>query len=145
MGADARYYREQFKIAPDAEPRWLTIIYICDGKYKTLHLVAYTPDVFQMWAVTLRRLYALRQELMGGLGNIERRQRVWERHYWKGADESGDQRLAFDEVEKMCRRLNIHSSRDDLYKRFAVSSTSFFIIYRIHELSAEWRLYRKRT
>ncbi|KAH9931556.1 PLC-like phosphodiesterase [Fomitopsis serialis] len=116
-GADARYYREQFQISPSFEDRWLTIVYVLDGRYKTLHLLAATRDVFQMWDLTLRRLYAIRQKLMSGLGHTEVRQAVWEKQFWKG--ESGtDQRLEFEEVERMCRRLNINPSRDDLLRRF---------------------------
>ncbi|KAG8999389.1 Phospholipase C [Tulasnella sp. JGI-2019a] len=117
-GANARNYRESFKVAVDAEPRWLTIIYVCDGKYKTLHVVALSVDVFRMWNQTLQKLYCLRRELMCGLGNMERRQLVWEKQYWKGGDASGDSKLDFGEVEKMCKRLNIHSARADLLAKF---------------------------
>ncbi|KAG6831909.1 hypothetical protein H0H87_003407 [Tephrocybe sp. NHM501043] len=117
-GADARYYREQFQLAAEYEDRWLTIVYILDGAYKTLHLIAATRDVFRMWDTTLRRLHAIRKELMSGLGNIEMRQAIWEKHYWKGADEEQDQKLGFDEVEKLCRRLNINSSPSELQRLF---------------------------
>ncbi|KAG8888563.1 Phospholipase C [Tulasnella sp. 332] len=117
-GANARNYRELFKIAEDAEPRWMTIIYLCDGKYKTLHVVALSVDVFHMWNTTLRKLHSLRRELMSGLGNMERRQLVWEKQYWKAADTSEDSRLDFGEVEKMCTRLNIYSPRSDLWAKF---------------------------
>lgn len=73
-----------------------------------------------MWDVTLRKLYEIRQQLMTGLGNVEMRQAVWEKQFWKGADEEADQRLDFDDVERMCRRLNINPSRDDLLRRFKV-------------------------
>ncbi|KZT64238.1 PLC-like phosphodiesterase [Daedalea quercina L-15889] len=116
-GADARYYRQQFQIAPSFEDRWLTIVYVLDGRYKTLHLLAATRDVFQMWDLMLRRLYAIRQKLMSGLGYTEVRQAVWEKQFWKG-DSGTDQRLEFEEVERMCRRLNINPSTDDLLRRF---------------------------
>ncbi|KAF9052313.1 PLC-like phosphodiesterase [Hymenopellis radicata] len=106
-GQDARYYREQFQLAPEYEQRWLTIIYILDGNYKTLHVVAPTRD-----------LHAIRQELMKGLGNVEMRQAMWEKHYWKNADEESDQKLVFDEVSKLCRRLNINTGAEDLYRLF---------------------------
>ncbi|OBZ76452.1 1-phosphatidylinositol 4,5-bisphosphate phosphodiesterase delta-4 [Grifola frondosa] len=95
-GVDARYYRQQFQLAQEYEDRWLTI----------------------MWDVTLRRLYAIRQKLMSGLGHTDMRQAVWEKQFWKGADEEADQRLDFDDVERMCRRLNINPSREDLLRRF---------------------------
>ena len=119
-GADARYYRAQFQLAQEYEDKWLTIVYILDGGYKTLHLIAATREIFQMWDTTLRRLYAIRQELMSGLGSADMRQALWEKQFWKGADEEQDQRLDFDDVERLCRRLNINPSREDLMRRFKV-------------------------
>lgn len=115
---DGRYYRERFKLSGELEERWLTIVYLTDGKYKTLHLVAMTKDHFTMWHETLKKLYAIRAELMTGLGNMERRQTLWERHYWKGADFSGDHALDFEEVKRMCRRLNISTDDAILKRRF---------------------------
>lgn len=125
-GADARYYRQQFQLSHEHEDRWLTITYICDGNYKTLHIVAATRDVFAMWDHTLRRLYEIRKELMSGLGNGEVREAVWARQYWAGADGaegsgSKDDKLDFEEVVKMCRRLNISSSGEELMRLFRVS------------------------
>lgn len=117
-GADARYYREQFQLAAEYEDRWLSIIYILDGRYKTLHLIASTKDVFRMWETTLRQLHEIRKELMSGLGNIEMRQAVWERHYWRAGDE--DQKLGFEEVERLCKRLNVSSSSEELERLFKV-------------------------
>lgn len=117
-GADARYWREQFQLSVDYECRWMTIVYIIDGSYKTLHVVAITVDVFNLWNTTLRALYAVRQVLMSGLGHGEARQRIWEKRYWRGADEHRDDRLSFEEVEKMCRRLNLTLSKQDLLRRF---------------------------
>ena len=119
-GADARYYREQFQLTASYEDRWLTIIYVLEGSYKTLHLIAATRDVFQMWETTVRRLHEIRQQLMSGLGHGVLRQAIWERQFWKGADEENDQKLDFDDVERMCKRLNIVPSRDDLLRRFKV-------------------------
>ena len=96
------------------------MIYVIDGGYKTLHLIAATQDIFQMWDVTLRKLHDVRRQLMDGLGNFEMRQAVWEKQFWKGADEEQDQKLDFDDVERMCRRLNINPSHDDLLRRFKV-------------------------
>ena len=120
FGPDARYDREQFQISQEYEDRWISIIYILDGTYKSLHLIAPTHDVYNMWNVTLRQLHAIRQELMTGLGNVEMRQAIWEKHYWKGADEEKDQKLEFGEVEKLCRRLNINSSSGELRRLFKV-------------------------
>ncbi|KAJ7594064.1 PLC-like phosphodiesterase [Mycena floridula] len=117
-GADARYDREQFQLSPEYEDRWITIIYILDGEYKALHLIAPTKDVYNMWQITLHKLYAIRQELMAGLGNLEMRQTLWEKHYWKSSDEERDQKLEFSEVEKLCKRLNINTNSENLLRLF---------------------------
>ncbi|KAK0443966.1 PLC-like phosphodiesterase [Desarmillaria tabescens] len=117
-GPDARYYRQQFQLAPECEERWLTIIYILDGDYKTLHVIVPTKDVFEIWNYTLRSLHSVRQKLMSGLGYVEMRQAMWDKHYWKGADEERDQKLVFEEVEKLCKRLQINTGQDDLYRLF---------------------------
>ncbi|KAG2142733.1 1-phosphatidylinositol-4,5-bisphosphate phosphodiesterase 1 [Suillus bovinus] len=123
FSSDARYYRQQFQLAQDYEDRWITIIYILNGAYKTLHLISSTKDVFRMWDITLRKLYAIRQELMTGLGNEEIRRAIWEKQYWKASDESSDQKLRFDEVEKLCRRLNVNTSTEELKRLFMQADT----------------------
>lgn len=73
-----------------------------------------------MWDYTLRRLHDLRQSLMSGLGNLEMRQAVWEKQFWAGADEGADQKLDFDDVERLCKRLNVTPAREELHRRFQV-------------------------
>lgn len=119
-GENTRYTREQLHLAKEYEDRWLTIIYILDGNYKTLNLIAPDRETFQMWDRTLRDLYNIRKELMRGLGNWEMRQAIWEKQYWKAADEEPDHKLSFSEIESLCRKLNINSSREDLLRLFMV-------------------------
>jgi phosphatidylinositol phospholipase C, delta len=73
-----------------------------------------------MWDTTLRQLHEIRKELMSGLGNIEMRQAIWEKHYWRAGDEERDQKLAFEEVERLCKRLNVSSSSEELERLFKV-------------------------
>jgi phosphatidylinositol phospholipase C delta len=73
-----------------------------------------------MWDTTLRKLHEIRKELMSGLGNIEMRQTIWEKHYWRTGDEERGQELAFDEVERLCKRLNVSSSTEELERLFKV-------------------------
>jgi phosphatidylinositol phospholipase C delta len=79
-----------------------------------------------MWDITLRKLYAIRQELMTGLGNEEIRRGIWEKQYWSASDNSSDQKLHFDEVERLCRRLNINTSTEELMRLFKVSNNQSF-------------------
>ncbi|KAG7451424.1 PLC-like phosphodiesterase [Guyanagaster necrorhizus] len=117
-GPESRYYRSQFKLSQAMEDRWITIIYILEGSYKTIHIVSDTTEIFTDWLTTLKKLCVVRQGLMTGLGNIKVRDTVWEKQYWKGADRQGDQRLEFAEVEGLCRRLNVNSSQAELRKIF---------------------------
>lgn len=78
-----------------------------------------------MWDSTLRELYAVRQTLMRGLGNFNLREALWAKQCWKAADEQAEQKLYFEDVEKLCKRLNVNSSRDDLYRHF--KACAFFI------------------
>jgi phosphatidylinositol phospholipase C delta len=120
-GHDAWYNRQHLQLAKKHQDLWLAIIYILDGNYKTLHLVAPDNETYQMWDHTLRALHVIRQDLMRGIGNGEMREALWERHYWKAADEEPDNKLIFREVERLCRKLNINSSHDELMRLFKVS------------------------
>ncbi|KAF9050567.1 PLC-like phosphodiesterase [Panaeolus papilionaceus] len=122
LGVDSRFYRAQFQLPSNVEDRWLTVIYVLDGRYRTLHLMAQTAEICQMWENSLKELHSIRLLLMRGLGNAEMRESLWVKQYWTGADEEGDQRLSFDEVVKFCRGLGINSSEEDLERRFVHAS-----------------------
>lgn len=117
-GSDATYYRQLYQLAREYEDRWITIIYILDGQYKTLHLIASSKESFRLWDITLRKLYAIRQELMTGPGNEEMRHAMWVRQCWKSSEHQNDQKLSLDEVERLCRRLNVNASQDSLVRLF---------------------------
>ncbi|KIK61621.1 hypothetical protein GYMLUDRAFT_42638 [Collybiopsis luxurians FD-317 M1] len=115
---DTSYYRSLYKLPADVQTRWITIIYILDGKYKIMHIIAPSDVVFQQWKESLNKLYAVRQGLMSGAyGNIIR-DVVWEKQYWKIADHDGDQKLEFDDVQRLCRSLSLHFSEQELTKLF---------------------------
>ncbi|KAF8876848.1 PLC-like phosphodiesterase [Infundibulicybe gibba] len=145
FGSDAAHHLTQLHLSYLYAPRFLTIIYLLDGTYKTLHVVADTEDVMKKWVEALRRMCWVRQELMSGLGNVEMRERVWEGRYWGGEALSGGsttdlteqkdwdsdshsgkenssggkgKRLNFEEVERMCVRLGIGSGGEELARLF---------------------------
>ena len=120
-GQSTEYDRQRFRKPEEWLYRWMTIIYIVDGSYKMLHMVADTRDVLKQWQASLRKLYAIRQGLMVGLGQFDLRQTIWERQYWKGAGKDGNQ-LVFAEVLGLCKRLNVKLSCAELQKLFHVSS-----------------------
>jgi phosphatidylinositol phospholipase C delta len=118
FASDARAFREQFKVAPDSEPRWITIIYTTAGKYKVLHLVALTQGDFKLWRQTLSTLYDQRKELMGGLDQMRKRHSVWLKQHWSNADADADQRLSLKDVAALCRNLNISAADRDIQTNF---------------------------
>lgn len=120
-GKDAQYYRAQYSFPEEAETRWITIIYILNGSYKTLHILADTPEDFARWDESLRKLHAIRQGLISEVGNTDVRRTVWDRQYWKGADEEGDQKLDFDDVERMCQRLHANLKTSQVKEYLTVS------------------------
>ena len=48
---------------------------------------------------------------------------VCRRQYWKGTDEEADEKLSFEEVEKLCRRLGVMKDREGLERLFNVRSS----------------------
>ncbi|KAJ7023444.1 1-phosphatidylinositol-4,5-bisphosphate phosphodiesterase 1 [Mycena alexandri] len=118
-GVDAKNYREKFQYLSDEyEDRWLTITYMVDGKYKTMHLLAPTKDVMDMWITALRRLFAAQTELLSGLSHGEMLEAVWERRYWNGRG------FTFEDVEKLCKRLNATYPEDELRRIFKASDSN---------------------
>ncbi|KAL7415734.1 PLC-like phosphodiesterase [Mrakia frigida] len=104
-------------LSPSYLSRWITIIYTAadassssssgELKWKTLHMVAPSPKAFEEWSGTLQALWEARRELMGGIGALAG-VGVGEKEGW----------LDFEGVVRVCRRLNIASSRADLLARF---------------------------
>ncbi|CAG8635675.1 1698_t:CDS:10 [Dentiscutata erythropus] len=118
VGDAMRSYREQFKLSEDIGPRWLTIIYVDFGKYKTLHLVAPTLELFNIWVENLNKLCMHRRDIIGGLDHLRKRNTLWLKQYWKEADKNGDSKLSFDDVAKLCNTLNISMSHSLLKAKF---------------------------
>lgn len=124
VGESARSYRQSLSIAASHEPRWLSIIYQAAGAYKALHLIALSDASLVMWRDTLTAVQSERKLLMSGVDLIEKREQMWLRQHWKGSDSSKDSKLDFEEVVRLCRRLGVMSSRQDLKSRFDQADTS---------------------
>jgi phosphatidylinositol phospholipase C delta len=92
-----------------------------NSMYKTMHLVAPTKEVMDMWIASLRTLYAVQTDLMSGLSQGEMLEAVWERHYWNGRG------FTFEDVEKLCKRLNVSHNQDELRRLFQVINLFSFL------------------
>lgn len=122
-GSDVRYYRELFHLQEDYENRWLTIVYVMSGTYKSLHLVAQSQTTLELWMMTLHQLCAIRQKVMNGLADLGVREALWEKHYWKSADEGGSGQLTFERAEELCLRLSVNMSTEELQRIFSKADT----------------------
>ncbi|CAE6502781.1 unnamed protein product [Rhizoctonia solani] len=114
-GQDAKYYREQFKKPAEKEDRWMTIVYTSDNKYKILHTIALSSETMRLWSTTLSSLRLLRWHIMSGVVSPGR---IWEKHYWRGADMSRDGKLEIEEIQRLCKRLGVGAVRDRISEQF---------------------------
>jgi phosphatidylinositol phospholipase C delta len=55
------------------------------------------------------------------LGNLDLRETVWERQYWKAADKEEDHKLDFNNVKALSKRLNVSLTTSQLKQMFQVS------------------------
>ncbi|KAF9983263.1 Phospholipase C [Mortierella antarctica] len=117
-GKAARMYREQLRVQPEHEERWLTIIYSAMGKYKALHLVAPTKDTYQDWIMAVERMWSVKREVAEGLPQLQRKTNQWLKEHWMDADKNVDSKLGYEEVVRLCHRLNINFSRKEIRLRF---------------------------
>ncbi|KAG0052465.1 Phospholipase C [Gryganskiella cystojenkinii] len=117
-GRAARMYREQLRVKPEHEERWLTIIYSAQGKYKALHLVAPTKDTYHDWIMAVEKMWSVKREVVEGLPQLQRKTNQWLREHWMDADKNVDSKLGYEEVVRLCHRLNINFSRKEIRLRF---------------------------
>ena len=112
-------------------------------------MLADTPDSFDAWDASLRKLFTIRQGLMSGVGNMELRETVWERQYWKGADMKDDRKLSFQEVESLCWKLNANLPQAEMRLLFEVClflfSVTSFVDKASHDHPLRWQTRRRRV
>ncbi|VDB86429.1 unnamed protein product [Peniophora sp. CBMAI 1063] len=191
FGSAARLTREALQLSSSLEPRWLTVVYTLDSRWKTLNAVAPDEQIANLWHSTLRALVAARQALLAGVGGLSARDAAWARRYWAGAASPSlsstsprlgmdipsssssprlgmdgtpssspslngamasigaaaatsaspsngttavdantktygpveGEKLMFEDVARLCRRLNIQPGREDLARTFAAADT----------------------
>lgn len=117
-GKAARMYREQLQVKNEHEDRWLTIIYFAAGKYKTLHLVAPTKDKYEDWITAVEYMWNMKREATEGLPHMQRKTDQWLKEHWMDADNNVDSKLGYEEIVRLCHRLNINFSRKEIRMRF---------------------------
>ncbi|KUM58896.1 hypothetical protein ACN42_g8245 [Penicillium freii] len=131
VGADARNYREEHQIPEDLERRWFTIV-IADSDrskgrtVKTLHLIAPSDRILDLWITTLEHISRYRIDLMSGLAGSSQSEAVLQAHWQRemsrlfpqGPPPVEDQCLDLAAVEKVCHSLHINCSKNMLRAQF---------------------------
>lgn len=126
---DARNYREEFQIPVEAETRWFTIVYadLDRGKgrpVKTIHLIAPSQQVFELWTTTLEELSNYRHNLMAGLAGQDEKilrghwRREMEKLFHGQPHSNNAENLDLAGVEALCRSLHIWCSKNILRAQF---------------------------
>lgn len=136
MQGEARIYREEFQMPVEYERRWFTIIYADHDRakgrpHKSIHLIAPSQHLFELWTSTLNDLRRYRHELMAGLvgsGSDEKTLRGhWNREMAKifnGAPHAEEEEnLGFPGIESLCRGLHINCSQNVLRAQFDLADT----------------------
>ncbi|KAJ5493857.1 C2 calcium/lipid-binding domain CaLB [Penicillium fimorum] len=131
VGPDARNYREEHQVPEDLERRWFTIV-IADSDrskgrtVKTLHLIAPSDRILDLWITTLEHISRYRIDLMSGLAGSSQSEAVLQAHWQRemsrlfpqGPPPVEEQSLDLAAVEKVCRSLHINCSKNMLRAQF---------------------------
>ncbi|CAG8288805.1 unnamed protein product [Penicillium salamii] len=137
VGPDARNYREEHQIPEDLERRWFTIV-IADSDrskgrtVKTLHLIAPSDRILDLWITTLEHISRYRIGLMAGLAGSSQSEAVLQAHWQRemsrlfplGPPPAEDQSLDYAAVEKVCRSLHINCSKNMLRAQFTKADSA---------------------
>ncbi|MCJ1483798.1 Phospholipase C [Schaereria dolodes] len=136
LQGDARNYREEFQISADLESVWFTIIYADQDRVKgrplkTMHLIAPSQHIFELWTSTLDDLSRYRHDLMTGLAGSGQDEKTLRGH-WKremartlgeGPRFEDEENLDLGGVQLLCRSLHINCSKNMLRAHFEKADT----------------------
>lgn len=137
LQSDAKNYREECGVGLECESRWFTIIYAdptrAKGRpVKTMHLIAPTQVLFELWTSTLDDLQRYRHELMNGVAGSRLNEKTLRGHWrcemaklFNGAPHRDEEEnLDFSGVENLCHSFHIHCSKNMLRAQFEKADTS---------------------
>jgi phosphatidylinositol phospholipase C delta len=61
----------------------------------------------------------MRQGLMSEESSVGR-ESAWEKKFWRAGDSDGDERIGFDELKRLCHRINVNAPEAELRNLFQV-------------------------
>lgn len=156
--SEAKNYREEFQVAAEFESRWFTIIYADQDRakgrpVKSMHLIAPSQTVFDLWTSTLNDLARYRHELMAGLVGSGQDEKTLQGHWnremaliFDGAPHpEDDESLDLAGVENLCRSLHINCSKNLLHAQFSKADTDGTGYLSFHQFKDFVRRLKQRT
>lgn len=137
LQGDAKNYREECSIGLEYQSRWFTIIYADPNRakgrpVKTMHLIAPTQVIFELWTSTLDDLQRYRHELMDGVAGSRLNEKTLRGHWrcemaklFNGAPHRDEEEnLDVTGVESLCHSFHIHCSKNMLRAQFEKADTN---------------------
>ena len=137
LQSDAKHYREECGVGLEYESRWFTIIYADQNRakgrpVKTMHLIAPTQVLFELWTSTLDDLQRYRHELMNGVAGSRLNEKTLRGHWrcemaklFNGTPHRDEEEnLNFTGVENLCLSFHIHCSKNMLRAQFEKADTN---------------------
>ncbi|KAF7294521.1 DNA polymerase [Mycena kentingensis (nom. inval.)] len=127
VGGDAEHYLIELGFKQTDLDKWLTIIYVLEDAFKMLHVLAPNREILLLFESTVRKLYSIRMGLMLSMDNVQFRNTVWEKQYFKFAaaagHDSATDTISFEEIKSLCARLHANLTKDELEKLFNQADT----------------------
>ncbi|ORY43743.1 hypothetical protein BCR33DRAFT_738477 [Rhizoclosmatium globosum] len=121
---------------PDVEERAFSIIYVAEGKYKMLNLVAPSKEECALWVAGLHMLLANMSVIVDTpatplMSNpIPESMHSWLHRMWNDADPSQSGKLGLDSVTALMGRLNVRLSKLEVksaLKNSGITKHSFLV------------------
>lgn len=133
-GRDARNYREENQISISEEERWFTILYAESDRtkgstpIKTMHLIAPSEKILQLWTNTLEEIARFRFDLMAGWAGSSQSEGFLKAHWQHETSKLGtplptshpaeEASLDRQAIENLCRSLHVNCSKNMLRAQF---------------------------
>ncbi|KAJ3033547.1 1-phosphatidylinositol 4,5-bisphosphate phosphodiesterase delta-4 [Rhizophlyctis rosea] len=116
LGQNTKAFDAQGK-RNDLENRSFSVIYVVDGEYKSLNLVAPSREIYELWVSGLYMLMS-QQTPDDEPGRLNSSLTNWLRKQWQEVDHKNVGKLDLDDVTTLFRKLNIKLSKSEIKSAF---------------------------
>lgn len=146
-GEMASNYREQYGVSVNVSHLWVTVIYYVSNKLKALHVIANTPEEFDLFLNCICGLVKLRMELMESISVPDNEKFAnihWHSTVSRRKEDETKDTLTFEDVKKLCDRFHIYCSANHLRKFFIMADVNKNGLLNFHEFQTFVTLLKTR-